>query len=117
MIHTLGRHTAYEHRYPDHFSYFKPDLKGMNKHSIRNEAYKTDIDTSFDNTIRYSDYVLNSFIEALKQHAEPSFLLYSAEHGENLISGECNLSVVLKSFNNIVVSLSMNTKYYDDRST
>ena len=90
VIHTLGSHYNYFHRYPSSFAKFKPDLLSLNSYSLQEIKYKRELRNSYDNSILFTDYVLNSFIQILKSQTDSlSFLLYSSDHGEDLFDKKC----------------------------
>ena len=90
VIHTLGSHYNYSHRYPAFFAKFKPDLSSLNNYSLQELKYKKELRNSYDNSIIFTDYVLNSLIQILKSQTEVrSFLLYSSDHGEDLFDKKC----------------------------
>lgn len=90
VIHTLGSHYNYVHRYPSSFAKFKPDLSSLNNYSLQELKYKKELRNSYDNSIIFTDYVLNSLIQILKSQTEVrSFLLYSSDHGEDLFDKKC----------------------------
>lgn len=84
IIHTLGSHFNYAHRYPLEFDVFKPSLK----HEVFNLHDKTQIEkirNSYDNSILYTDYILNEFLNILKNKKEAnSWLIYLSDHGVDL---------------------------------
>ncbi len=93
VIHTLGSHYNYKHRYPDKFNIYTPSLNNLDKYSLQNKEYKQYLVNSYDNSILFTDYVLNELIKALEKKNEvESFLLYSSDHGEDLFDGECGKS-------------------------
>lgn len=93
VIHTLGSHFDYAHRYPSSFDKFKPSLNDINGYSFQDKQYKQQLINSYDNSILYTDYVLDAVIENLKtQKDSESFLLYSSDHGEDLFDASCNKS-------------------------
>lgn len=93
IIHTLGSHYNYKHRYPDNFNLYKPSLNSLDKYSLQSKEYKQNLVNSYDNSILFTDYVLNELIEALKKKDDiESFLLYSSDHGEDLFDEECEKS-------------------------
>lgn len=92
VIHTLGSHADYGHRYPKEEAVFLPDVHGLKKYSIRDEHHQQELLNAFDNTIVYTDKVLNDMIEQLKQQNQPAFLLFSSDHGEDLLADGCGLS-------------------------
>lgn len=93
VIHTLGSHYNYQHRYPEDFSQYKPDLENLKNYSLQDIRFKQELKNSYDNSILFSDYVLNNFIEILKKQKNSiSFLLYSSDHGEDIFDEKCKSS-------------------------
>lgn len=85
VLHTMGSHDDYDHRYPPQFEQFKPIWSDENKNVI----HATSIRNSYDNTIVYTDYVLSRIIDTLKQSGAVAALWYESDHGEVLPNGEC----------------------------
>lgn len=84
VIHTLGSHFNYAHRYPLAFDVFKPSLKNdiFNLHDI---ALVDKLRNSYDNSILYTDFILNEFLNILKNKTEAkSWLIYLSDHGVDL---------------------------------
>lgn len=82
VIHTSGSHWNYGARYPKSHSYFKPvceEESGKKDHSAC--SYEGLIN-SYDNSIRYTDFILNEIISKLED--KNAFLIYVADHGESL---------------------------------
>ena len=86
VLHTMGSHQHYSDRYPPEFNHFpsyaakcEPDpLKGgYTAEQIRN------LTNAYDNSVRYTDWVLAQLIELLKATNAVSTLLYVADHGQN----------------------------------
>ena len=80
VLHTYGSHYSYHQRYPREFAAFLPDddvaIEKANVDRIRN---------AYDNSILYTDYVLNEIITTLDSYPEIcSAILYCADHGEDL---------------------------------
>ncbi|MDO4433352.1 MAG: phosphoethanolamine transferase [Alysiella sp.] len=92
VIHTLGSHADYGHRYPKEEAVFLPDVHGLKHYSVRDEHHKHELLNGFDNTIVYTDKILNNMIEQLKQKNQAAFLLFSSDHGEDLLTDGCGLS-------------------------
>ncbi|ENV10314.1 hypothetical protein F966_01493 [Acinetobacter higginsii] len=93
IIHMLGSHYDYSHRYPKEYDKFKPSLNDLKKYNLQDKKYKTELINSYDNSILYTDYVLNRFIESLKKEKNTeSLLFFSSDHGEDLFDGICNKS-------------------------
>ena len=82
VLHTMGSHgPTYYKRYPDKFKHFKP---ACNTASLQ-DCSREQIVNSYDNTIRYTDYILARVIEILKKYPQfESAMLYFSDHGESL---------------------------------
>ena len=86
VIHIFGSHFNYNQRYPKEFNYFKPsDFTSAN---LQN---KKEMINAYDNTVLYTDFLLDDFIQFLKKDNRNSALYYTADHGENLMDDKKNL--------------------------
>jgi len=91
VIHTVGSHLEYWHRYPDEFDVFKPSLEKDYPQLLRDQAYKDKLNNAYDNSILYTDYFLSEVIAAIKASGRPlAAVVYVADHGEDLYDGGCN---------------------------
>ena len=79
VLHTYGSHFNYMERYPRSIAHFKPDTQSDAKPENRR-----DLLNAYDNTIRYTDYVLHGVIERLEKQGGMSAMLYTSDHGENI---------------------------------
>ena len=79
VLHTYGSHFNYQERYPREMAYFKPDT-----HTDAKPENRRDQLNAYDNTIRYTDYVLHSVIERLQKQGGMTAMLYTSDHGENI---------------------------------
>ena len=110
VLHSYGSHFNYQERYPRSFAYFKPDSRSEAKPENRR-----DLLNAYDNTIRYTDYILHGIVERLqkweklqakalaktqaktraKTHVatcQPtSAMLYTSDHGENIFDDDRRL--------------------------
>ena len=102
VLHTYGSHFNYQERYPRSFAYFKPD--GRSEAMPEN---RRDLLNAYDNTIRYTDYILHGIVERLQKwelvqakarnkpdgiYCQPtSAMLYTSDHGENIFDDNRNL--------------------------
>ena len=82
VLHTMGSHgPAYYNRYPKNFEKFIPVCKSNAPHKCDAE----ELNNTFDNTIVYTDYIISSAINILKEQKESqNFLIYASDHGESL---------------------------------
>ena len=98
VLHSYGSHFNYQERYPRSFAYFKPDSRSEAKSENRR-----DLLNAYDNTIRYTDYILHGIVERLQKwegvqtktdgvYDQPtSAMLYTSDHGENIFDDERHL--------------------------
>ena len=87
VLHTTTSHgPTYNKKYPPQFEKFKPVCNSVDL----GKCTKEELINAYDNTIVYTDYILSSLIENLKQLDEyKSIMLFVSDHGESL--GENNL--------------------------
>ena len=87
VLHQKGSHgPAYYKRYPKKFAVFQPECQTAELQ----KCTQPEIINSFDNTILYTDYVLDQVVALLKQQQGISTAMwYLSDHGESL--GENNL--------------------------
>ncbi len=78
-VHTYGSHFNYRDRYPDDMRTFTPDDATSAELSNRPQLVN-----AYDNTIRYTDMVLDSIIGTIEKTGRPAALLYLADHGEDI---------------------------------
>lgn len=83
VLHQKGSHGPdYFNRYPQNMEYFSPACKD----NQLQKCTRDEVINAFDNTIRYTDYFLNSAIKwlATKNNEYNTSLLYVSDHGESL---------------------------------
>ena len=78
-IHTYGSHFNYRERYPDGFDHFHPDNASEARAANRQELMN-----AYDNSILYTDAVLDSIIGVLADTGRPAALVYTSDHGEDI---------------------------------
>lgn len=82
-FHLIGSHgPTYYKRYPDEHRYFLPDCPRSDIENCTTE----ELVNTYDNTIRYTDYVIAQMIAKLKTYEDKynTVLLYVSDHGESL---------------------------------
>ncbi|WP_437882494.1 phosphoethanolamine transferase [Pseudomonas sp. LRF_L74] len=89
VVHVLGSHFNYSYRYPEGFDVFHPSLKKSDAVSLYDYDKKELFSNSYDNSILYSDFVIDSVISRLDEMDVPVFLFFSSDHGENLFDNGC----------------------------
>ena len=79
FVHLIGSHSAYTNRYPVDWAFFKDNLSGKTLsaqgHTLLN---------AYDDSIRYTDFVVNQIIDLLKEQNETACCLYFSDHGEDI---------------------------------
>ncbi|MFM2476198.1 phosphoethanolamine transferase [Celerinatantimonas sp. MCCC 1A17872] len=83
VLHLIGSHgPTYYRRYPADMGYFKPNC---NRADIENCSVEQ-IKNTYDNSLRYTDFVVKSLIDKLKGKANQfnTALIYMSDHGESL---------------------------------
>lgn len=83
VLHQEGSHgPTYYKRYPDEFKKFKPTCDTQDLEKCTQE----EIVNTYDNTILYTDYLLDKTIKFLKKNEEKyeTFMMYASDHGESL---------------------------------
>lgn len=79
VVHTYGSHFKYEDRYPSQFAHFLPDDA-----VDASAANRPNLINAYDNSILYTDYILSTLIDHLRDRHVRSALLYAADHGEDI---------------------------------
>lgn len=84
VVHTMGSHFSTTNRYPRSFAVLPDEVgPGVSEHQA--------LVNSYDNSIRYADFVLHDLIEGLRETGGIAGLLYISDHGENLRDDERQL--------------------------
>jgi glucan phosphoethanolaminetransferase (alkaline phosphatase superfamily) len=91
VLHTLGSHWNYSHRYPKQFDKWLPSLYGVDKPVYTDIRIKDQLNNSYDSSILYTDWFLAHVIGALKESQSPASMLYVADHGQTLFDNSCRL--------------------------
>ena len=91
VIHTMGSHWPYTERYGEKFRTFQPecpktsfwsDMFSQDTAMQECDQVKDALINSYDNSVLYTDYVINAVMERLK--GRPALLLFVSDHGESL---------------------------------
>jgi lipid A ethanolaminephosphotransferase len=83
VVHTMGSHgPAYFQRYEPAFEKFKPACQNPEL----SECSSAELVNAYDNSILYTDHILASIIDVLKEHSGEfaSSMIYMSDHGESL---------------------------------
>lgn len=91
VLHTMGSHQNYADRYPPEFNHFpavrvevasRPFVRDLTAEQRQN------LTNAYDNSIRYTDWLLAQIIETLAQARAVSAMMYVADHGQNMGDAE-----------------------------
>lgn len=115
ILHCYGSHFSYHQRYPREFAYFQPD----NDVAIAKQ-HRSMLVNAYDNSVRYTDYVLSRIIDYLGSlENTSSALLYCADHGEDLIDDHrerfLHASPTTTAYQLYVASLAWFSESYRER--
>lgn len=91
VLHTMGSHYDYSARYPINFDVFTPSKKTVFSKSV-DKNFKNVLINSYDNTILYTDALIDSVIGLVKKQNVESSVTYISDHGENLFDDDRNYS-------------------------
>jgi glucan phosphoethanolaminetransferase (alkaline phosphatase superfamily) len=92
VLHTLGNHWNYSHRYSKEFDKWQPSLFGVANPAYTDLKLKPQLNNSYDNSILYTDWFLSEVINTLKTSNQLTSMMYVSDHGQTLYDGSCNLA-------------------------
>jgi glucan phosphoethanolaminetransferase (alkaline phosphatase superfamily) len=92
VLHTLGNHWNYSHRYPKEFDKWRPSLLGIANPAHTDLKLKPQLNNSYDNSILYTDWFLAQVIATLKSSPRLTSMIYVSDHGQSLYDGSCTLA-------------------------
>ena len=78
VVHTIGSHWSYDHRYDAAHEIFKPACHDSTQWTCADQS----LINAYDNSIIYTDWFLASIIDSLK--SSNAMLMYISDHGESL---------------------------------
>ena len=79
FLHLIGSHSAYVNRYPDDFRHFTGPVPGRNLPPAKQQLVN-----AYDDSIRYTDWIIAELIRELSTIGGASCLLYFSDHGEDI---------------------------------
>lgn len=83
-LHMRGSHAPASNQYPPSFAVFKtPDIPPRTSRYYAQENQRE----HYDNSIAFTDHVLDRLIAALRETKRPAFLLFLSDHGESPSAG------------------------------
>lgn len=87
VLHILGSHFRYTDRYPPQEAYFLPDEPSGRRASLYAHRDALYLSNAYDNSLRYTDSVLNSLFDRIGELKASSWVYFSADHGEAVFDG------------------------------
>lgn len=79
VLHLIGSHATYETRSPAEFKVFNRDNRVRSPYPEVDKWREVD---EYDNSIRFTDFVLRKIIDRLEKDSGASFMLYCSDHGD-----------------------------------
>jgi heptose-I-phosphate ethanolaminephosphotransferase len=83
FLHLKGSHSIYQYRYPVSFEYFNTSVKGRAP-NVESSPEKIEIINHYDNSIRYTDFIVDEIIKKVEAAGGRSWVLYFSDHGEEV---------------------------------
>lgn len=83
VLHTYGSHFEYRKRYPAEMAYFTPDVN-----SSARKVNHDQLINAYDNSIRFTDALLDSVIGSLDRLNIPAAMVYVSDHGEDIFDDD-----------------------------
>ncbi len=77
VLHTKGSHYLYSQRYPREYARYQPECMGVD-----DTCSKAMLINAFDNSVLYTDTVLDSVFDQLRD--KKAIVFYAADHGESI---------------------------------
>lgn len=84
FVHLLGSHMPFRHRYPAEAALFPLPGETADPHM---PASVRQLTAEYDNSIAFTDRLLDALLARLKTLKRPTFLLYFSDHGEAFYPG------------------------------
>jgi glucan phosphoethanolaminetransferase (alkaline phosphatase superfamily) len=92
VLHSMGSHANYAHRYPLEFDVFKPSLKTLRDPDYYDIGLTEEVRNSYDNSIVYTDHFISDVVKVLASTGSISTLWYVSDHGEDFLTKTCKLA-------------------------
>lgn len=89
VLHTMGSHFNYANRYPAEFDKFQPSLRPGIESSADLASLKREVSNAYDNTVAYTDYVMDRIIQTVAATNRSAAVIYVSDHGQDLFEPGC----------------------------
>lgn len=83
FLHLKGSHVMYQYRYPVSFDHFTT-AEGIRSPYAKSNPESVETINYYDNSIRYTDFIIDAVIERLKAERGRAWVLYFSDHGEDV---------------------------------
>lgn len=87
FVHLMGSHLQYKNRYPEDYALFE-GAEGVQSYVDRPSEAQLDYINAYDDSVRYTDYVVGQFLEYLKTTPDIAALSFFADHGEEVFDSK-----------------------------
>ncbi|WP_452221310.1 sulfatase-like hydrolase/transferase [Lacinutrix salivirga] len=77
FIHLAGTHSVYDNHYPENYAHFKGKITSKTTH-------QSNIINTYDNAIRYNDFIVSEIIKKIKALDTNSYVVYFSDHGDEV---------------------------------
>ena len=83
FLHLKGSHSVYEYRYPDSFERFGV-TSGIKNPAVASQPEKAFIVNTYDNSILYTDFLLDSIVKQVEAKGGRAWVLYFSDHADDI---------------------------------
>ena len=84
FLHLFGSHVEYKNRYPERFNHFTARDEKDTFHYEWLDDKMAQRRAEYDNSILYTDYVLDNVIRAVTTTSTPAIMIYFSDHGDEV---------------------------------
>lgn len=97
VLHTLGSHFKFSHRYPPEFERFVPAESRQYRSPGSATQAQEAVANAYRNSVLYTDHLLEVVISKLEATQRSAVLLYVSDHGQGLSEPGCDKQVMNRS--------------------